>query len=289
MFFGYIPALITPFNQGNIDYSSYEKFIHWQIDSGAAGLVPCGTTGESPTLSFEEQKKLVELCVLTAGKRVPVIAGAGFNCTKKTIEMTKIVKEAGADAALVVTPYYNKPSQDGLIAHYEAIHSEVDIPIIIYNIPGRSIIDMSVETMSRLAKLSNIVGVKDATGDLMRPVLTRKAINNQFCQLSGEDGTILSFLAQGGHGCISVTANAAPKLCSDFYQAWSNGDYKTASILNDKLASLHKALFFEPSPAGAKYVASKLGFCENELRLPMLPLSQENMEKLDILIDELNL
>ena len=228
MFYGSIPAVITPFKNNDIDYNSLSKIVEHLIVNGSNGLVPCGTTGESPTLSHEEHKKIIEETIKISDGRVPIIAGTGSNNTLEAIEYTKHAESAGANAALIVTPYYNKPTQLGLYQHYKSIADETSLPIIIYNIPGRSIVDMSIETMVELSKLKNVVGVKDATNDLFRPLLTKKKMNSDFCYLSGEDGTALAFLAQGGHGCISVTANIAPKLCSDMQKFWREGDIKNA-------------------------------------------------------------
>jgi len=275
MFRGSLPALITPFANGHVDEPAFQRFVDWQIEQGSHGVVPCGTTGESPTLSPDEHIRVVELCIEAAGGRVPVVAGTGSNSTAEAIAFTRHAKEAGADAVLVVTPYYNKPTQEGLYQHFKAIHDAVEIPILIYNIPGRCIVDMSVETMARLAKLPNIVGVKDATNDLARPPKTRAASGETFAQLSGEDGTMLAFLAQGGHGCISVTANVAPRQCADLQEAWQRGDVETASRINERLMPLHQALFVEPSPAPVKFAASLLGLCENRVRLPMICVRPE--------------
>jgi 4-hydroxy-tetrahydrodipicolinate synthase len=274
MFKGSIVALITPFKDGKVDEKAFQAFVEWQIAQGTQGLVPCGTTGESPTLSHEEHMRVVELCVEAAAGRVPVIAGTGSNSTAEAVALTRHAKEAGADAALVVTPYYNKPSQEGLYQHYKAIHDAVELPIVIYNIPGRCVVDMSVATMARLAKLPNIVGVKDATADLTRPLRTRLEIGPDFCQLSGEDATITAFLAQGGHGCISVTANIAPAQCAALHRAWQAGDLATVERLRDQLMPLHNALFLETSPAPVKYAASLLGLCTEELRLPVVPVTE---------------
>ena len=273
MFRGSIVALITPFRDGQFDESAYRALIEWQIAEGTDALVPCGTTGESPTLDHDEHKRVVEVCVDAAAGRVPVIAGTGSNSTAEAIDLTRHAKHAGASAALIVMPYYNKPTQEGLYRHFAAIAGAVDLPIIIYNIPARCVIDMSVETMARLAKLPQIVGVKDATADLARPIRTRLAIGPQFCQLSGEDGTALPFLAAGGHGCISVTANVAPRLCSDMQRAWRDGDMAAAMTLQDGLMPLHAALFCETNPAPVKFAASLLGKCSEDCRLPLAPLS----------------
>jgi len=271
---GSICALITPFCDGTVDGAAYEKFVDWQIDQGTEGLVPCGTTGESPTLSHEEHMRVVEICVSVAGGRVPVIAGTGSNSTDEAIRLTEHARKAGADAALVVTPYYNKPTQEGLYRHYKALNDAVELPVIIYNIPGRSVVDMSVDTMARLAELPNIVGVKDATNDVSRATRQKIAMGADFIQLSGEDGTQIGFLAQGGVGCISVTANIAPRLMSDFHKAWRGGDIKGAQALNERLMPLHVGLFCESSPGPVKYAASLLGKCSAETRLPLCDISE---------------
>lgn len=273
MFKGSITALITPFADGEVDEAAFQASVQRQIDAGTHAVVPCGTTGESPTLSHDEHMRVTELCIEVAKGRVPVIAGTGSNATDEAILLTRHAAKAGADAALIVTPYYNKPGQAALYAHYKAIHDAVDLPILIYNIPGRCVIDMSVETMARLAELPNIVGVKDATADLTRPTQTRRAIGPDFCQLSGEDGTAVGFLAQGGHGCISVTANIAPGPCADLQNAWMAGDLATVAEIQDRLMPVHQAIFLEASPAPVKYAASLLGLCRNELRLPLIPVS----------------
>ncbi|MEE8535571.1 MAG: 4-hydroxy-tetrahydrodipicolinate synthase [Kiloniellales bacterium] len=275
MFEGSFTALVTPFENGRMDESAYQRFIQWQIDQGTHGVVPCGTTGESTTLSHEEHMRATELCIEVAKGKVPVIAGSGSNSTEEAIRLTRHAKEAAADAVLIVAPYYNKPTQEGLYQHYKAIHDAVEIPIMVYNVPSRSIVDVSVATMARLAKLPNIVGVKDATADLTRPALTRIAIGTDFIQLSGEDATVVPFLAQGGHGCISVTSNVAPRHCADLHQAWQRGDLETVRRINDRLMPLHQALFVETSPGPTKYAASVLGLCENRLRLPMVPVRPE--------------
>lgn len=280
MFKGSITALITPFTaDGAVDEKAFQDFVQWQIDQGTDGLVPVGTTGESPTLTHDEHKRVVELCIEVAKGKVPVIAGSGSNSTHETIDLTRSAEKAGADAALLVMPYYNKPSQEGMYQHFKAVHDATDIPLVIYNIPGRSVVDMSVETMARLAELPRIVGVKDATADLARPLKTRLAIKSDFCQLSGEDATITAFLAQGGVGCISVTSNVAPALCARLHDAWQAGDYATVWDLRDRLMPLHDAMFCETSPAPVKYAASLLGKCQNVLRLPMVPVSPAAQEK----------
>ena len=269
MFRGYLTALITPFRDGKVDEDAYRDFVDWQIEEGAAGLVPCGTTGESPTLSHDEHRRVTELCIEVAAGRVPVVAGTGSNSTEEAISLTRHARDAGADGALLVMPYYNKPTQEGMYAHYKAVNDAADIPQIIYNIPGRSVVDMSVETMARLAALPNVIGVKDATADLTRPTRTRIAIGEEFCQLSGEDGTILGFLAQGGDGCISVTANVAPRQCAGFFAAWARGDAGDALDLHTRLMPLHDALFVESNPIPVKHAAALLGKCGPEVRLPL--------------------
>ena len=279
MFKGSFVALITPFKDGKVDEAAFVKLVEWQIEQGTHGLVPCGTTGESPTLSHDEHKRVVELCIKTARGRVPVIAGAGSNNTVEAIELTAFAKKAGADAVLSVTGYYNKPSQEGIYSHFKAVNDAVDIPIILYNIPGRTIVDITLETMTRLFELKNVVGVKDATANLARVSLQRKEMGSGFCQLSGEDATALGFNAHGGVGCISVTANVAPALCAEFQEATLAGDFGKALDIQDKLMPLHHALFLDPNPAPVKYGASLLGFCENELRLPLVPACSATEEK----------
>ncbi len=275
MFQGSIPALITPmFEDGRVDYDAFEAFVDWQINQGSHGLVPVGTTGESPTLSHDEHKKVVEVCVKVAAGRVPVMAGAGSNSTVEAVDFAKHAEAVGADGVLVVTPYYNKPSQAGMMAHFAAVHGATDLPIFIYNIPGRSVVDMSVETMRQLAELPRIVGVKDATGDLARVSLTRAALGPDFVQLSGEDATAVGFNAMGGVGCISVSANVAPALCAEMQTACLEGRYADAVVLQDRLSALHTAMFIEPSPAPAKYGASLLGRAAPHVRLPILPLTE---------------
>jgi 4-hydroxy-tetrahydrodipicolinate synthase len=271
---GSITALITPFKNGLLDEAAFRRLVDWQIAEGTHGLVPVGTTGESPTLSHTEHKRVVELCVETAAGRVPVIAGAGSNSTAEAVEFTRFAKNVGADAVLSVTPYYNKPTQEGVYRHFAAIAEAADIPIILYNIPARSIVEISVETMARLAEISNIVGVKDATANLLRASRDRGALPDSFIQLSGEDGTALGFNAHGGRGCISVTSNVAPRICADFQNACLTGDYKTALTIQDRLMPLHDALFVESNPAPAKYAASLLGLCTDEVRLPIVPASE---------------
>ena len=275
MFRGSIPALITPFKDGALDEKRFQDFVDWQIKEGSHGLVPVGTTGESPTLSHDEHKRVIEICIETAKGRVPVIAGAGSNNTREAIDLAQHAEKAGADAVLVVTPYYNKPNQAGLKAHYKAIDSAISIPIIIYNIPGRSVIDMTPETMAELYRdCKNVVGVKDATANLATASRQRHLCGPDFVQLSGEDITALAFNAHGGVGCISVTANIAPRLCSQFQDACTAGDYAKALEIQDKLAPLHRAIFIDPNPTGAKYALSLLGKIEEELRLPLVPISE---------------
>jgi 4-hydroxy-tetrahydrodipicolinate synthase len=274
MFSGSIVALLTPFKNGKVDEKAFQSFVDWQIKQGTNGLVPVGTTGESPTLSHEEHMRVVELCIEAAAGRVPVMAGAGSNSTAEAIALTRLAKQAGADAVLSVTPYYNKPTQEGLYQHYKAIHDAAEIPIFIYNIPGRSVVDMSVATMARLAKLPNIVGVKDATADLTRPLRTRLEIGPEFCQLSGEDATVVGFLAQGGHGCITVTGNVAPAQSAQLHAAWQAKDWAAVERLRDQLMPLHHAMFLEASPAPVKYAASLLGHCSEETRLPIVPVTE---------------
>ena len=280
MFKGSMTALVTPFRDGKVDEKAFAAFVDWQIAQGTHALIPCGTTGESPTLSHEEQNRVTEICIEVAKGRVPVIAGTGSNSTAEAINLSRHAKKAGADALLVVTPYYNKPNAEGQYLHFKAIAEAVDLPIFIYNIPGRSVIDMSVTTMARLAKLSNIVGVKDATADLSRPLKVRTEIGADFCQLSGEDATVTAFLAQGGHGCISVSANVAPKLCSDLHNAWMAGDYAKVWELRDRLMPLHDVMFCESNPVPAKYAVSLLGRGLPDCRLPLAPLSAESRAKI---------
>jgi 4-hydroxy-tetrahydrodipicolinate synthase len=280
-FRGSITALITPFKDGKVDARAYKKLVEWQIDQGTHGLVPCGTTGESPTLSHDEHKQVVELCIESAAGRVPVIAGTGSNSTAEAVELTRHAKTAGADGVLVVTPYYNKPTQEGLYLHFKAVNDCADLPILIYNIPGRSVVDMTVDTMARLFKLKNIVGVKDATANLARVSQQRAALGNDFVQLSGEDATALGFMAHGGQGCISVTANIAPSLCAEFQLACLAGNFRLALQLQDRLMPLHEALFVESNPGPVKYAASKLGLCNADTRLPLAPLAAASKQKVD--------
>jgi len=275
---GSITALITPFKNGEVDEKAFKRLVDWQIAEGTQGLVPVGTTGESPTLSYKEHMQVVEICVETARGRVPVIAGAGSNSTREAIELTRHAKGVGADAALSVAPYYNKPTQEGLYRHFAAIADAVDLPIVLYNIPGRSIVEISVETMARLAVIANIVGVKDATGNLARASRDRAVLPEDFVRLSGDDATALGFMAHGGRGCISVTSNVAPRACAEFQNACHTGDYAQALKIQDRLMALHDALFCEASPAPTKYAASLLGLCEAEVRLPIVALSAGGRE-----------
>lgn len=274
MFKGSITALVTPFRDGAVDDKTFQAFVDWQIGEGTHGLVPCGTTGESPTLSHAEHRRVVALCVEAAGGRVPVIAGCGSNATEEALSLMDHAAKAGADAALVVTPYYNKPNQEGLYQHFAALAAASDLPIVIYNIPGRTAVDMTVETMARLAELDTIVGVKDATADLARVPAQRQAAGSDFCQLSGEDATALGFNAMGGVGCISVTSNVAPRLCAEFQQTCLAGDYDKALAYQDRLLPLHSAMFIEPSPAPVKYAANLLGICAPDVRPPLAGLSE---------------
>ena len=274
-FRGSFTALVTPFSNGSVDEKAFRELVDWQIAEGTNGLVPVGTTGESPTLSHEEHRDVVRWCIEEARGRVPVVAGAGSNSTEEAVDLARHAEKAGANAVLVVTPYYNKPTQEGLYQHFKAINDAIGIPIIIYNIPPRSVVDMSVDTMKRLYELKNIAGVKDATANMTRVTQQRAAMSEDFNQLSGEDITALGFMAHGGHGCISVTANVAPRLCAEFQAACLKGDFAGALKLQDKLAPLHINLFVETSPAPVKYALSLIGKCANRLRLPMVPTSEK--------------
>ena len=280
MFKGSMPALVTPFKDGQLDLDTLKKLVDWHIDQGSSALVPVGTTGESPTLSHEEHETVIETVVQHAAGRVPVIAGAGSNSTAEGIRLIRFAEKAGASAALVVTPYYNKPTQAGLIAHFTAMHDACTLPIIIYNIPPRSVVDMTPATMGELAKLPRIIGVKDATGKLERVSQQRITCGPGFVQLSGEDATALGFNAHGGVGCISVTANVAPKLCAEFQAATLRGDYRTALALQDRLMPLHEAIFLEPGLVGAKYALSVLGLCSDEVRLPLVGLTDGTRDRI---------
>jgi 4-hydroxy-tetrahydrodipicolinate synthase len=290
MFHGSLVALVTPMRaDGSIDEDAYARLIEWQIAEGTSGLIPVGTTGESPTLTHAEHKRVVELAIEVAAKRVPVMAGAGSNATAEAIGLAQHAKHSGADAVLVVTPYYNKPTQEGLFRHFTAIADAVDIPLFIYNIPGRSVIDMSVETMARLAAHKNIVGVKDATANLTRPLHTTRACGPDFIQLSGEDHTVIAYLASGGHGCISVTANIAPRLCARMHAAWQAGDVKKAMEIQASLVPLHDAMFAESNPGPVKYAASLLGFGTATCRLPLAPIAETNAARMRAAMLELGL
>ncbi|MEL6643071.1 MAG: 4-hydroxy-tetrahydrodipicolinate synthase [Pseudomonadota bacterium] len=278
---GSMPALVTPFSDGEVDFDALKKLIDWQIAEGSHGIVPVGTTGESPTLSHAEHEAVVEFTVKTVAGRVPVVAGAGSNNTDEGIRFMQHAARVGADAALVVTPYYNKPTQAGMIAHFTALHDCCDLPIVIYNIPGRSVVDMSPETMGELAKLPRIIGVKDATGDIVRVSHQRATCGADFIQLSGEDASALGFNAHGGVGCISVTANVAPRLCAEFQEATLAGDFAKALTLQDRLMPLHTAIFLEPGLAGAKYGLSRLGHCAEDVRLPLVGLTDGTKAAID--------
>jgi len=281
MFKGSFTALITPFKGGKVDEDAFARLVEWQIKEGTHGLVPCGTAGESPTLSTEEHKRVIAHGVEVAKKRVPIIAGCGSNSTEEAIDLTRFAKDVGADASLQVMPYYNKPTQEGLYLHMKAINDAVKLPIILYNVPVRTITDMSVATMARCAKLDNVVGVKDATANVARVTQQRNACGEKFVQLSGEDGTCLGFMAHGGVGCISVTSNIAPRLCSDFQNACLAGDWKKALALQDRLMPLHDSMFCETNPAPVKYAASRLGLCAADCRLPLAPLTDASKKMID--------
>ncbi|MDA7948257.1 MAG: 4-hydroxy-tetrahydrodipicolinate synthase [Hyphomicrobiaceae bacterium] len=280
-FKGSFTALITPFKNGGIDEAAFQNLVNWQIEQGTHGLVPVGTTGESPTLSHEEHKRVVELCIETAAGRVPVIAGAGSNSTAEAVDFSRYAEKAGADGVLIVTPYYNKPTQEGLYQHYKAINDAIGIPIIIYNIPGRSVIDMSVDTMARLFKLENVGGVKDATADMARTSQQRGAMGPDFNQLTGEDASALGFMAHGGDGAISVTANIAPAHCSEFQNACLSGDFGRALEIQDRLMPVHDAMFVESNPGPVKYAAERLGLCSSSTRLPLAPISDAAKKVVD--------
>lgn len=289
MFSGSIPALITPLRNGAVDERAFQELVDWQIKEGSSAVVPCGTTGESATLSHEEHRRVIALCVEAAAKRVPVIAGAGSNATAEAVALTKFAKEAGADAVLSATGYYNKPSQEGIFRHFEAVAKAADIPVIIYNVPTRTIVEISVETVGRLAKVKTIAGIKDASPDLGRVARQKKAAGAGFALLSGNDDTAVGFHALGGVGCISVTANVAPRACAEMQAACAKGDYAAARAINDKLAALHHALFLEPSPGPIKYAASLLGRCTDEVRLPLLPPTEPVKESIQAAMKEAGL
>jgi len=272
-------ALVTPFRDGAVDEKAYQRLCDWQIKEGTDLLVTCGTTGEPATLEAEEHERVIELCLEVAKDRVPVIAGTGSNSTAEAIHYTRHAEKVGADYALLTVPYYNKPTQEGLYQHFKAVHDATAIPLILYNVPGRTVTDMSAETVSRLAKLPRIVGIKDATADLTRPATTRNLCGEAFVQLSGEDATVIPFLANGGVGCISVTANVAPRLLAELHDRWQEGNLKAARQINDRLMPLHAALFAETSPAPSKFALSLLGICANELRLPLVTIAKATEEK----------
>ena len=290
MFKGSNVALITPFKDNKLDKEAYVKLIHFHLENGTHGLVPAGTTGESPTLNHEEHEQVIELCIKESKGKIPVIAGTGSNSTEEAISLTKHAEKVGADGALIVTPYYNKPTQEGLYQHYKAINDNTNLPIIIYNIPSRCVIDMSVDTMARLYELKNIIGVKDATNDLTRPLKLKKMISHKkFFQLSGEDETQLAYLAQGGDGVISVTANIAPKKVADLHKSWFAGDISESMKIDTELFSLNNALFLEANPCPVKYAAFKLGICNYELRLPLCKISEKNELIVDNVLKDLNI
>lgn len=289
MYKGSFVALITPFKDGAFDEEAFRKFVEWQIEQGTDGLVPVGTTGESPTVGFDEHKHIIEVCINVANGRVPVMAGAGANATDEAIELSRFAEKAGANSLLHVTPYYNKPTQAGLYAHFKAINDAVGIPIFIYNIPGRSIVDMTTDTMKRLYELPNIVGVKDATGDMARVVEVKRELGPDFCQMTGEDGTAIPFRAAGGHGCISVTANVAPKLCSQQHAAWDAGDVARAQEIQDKLIILHKAMFCETSPGPVKYATKLMGLSTGDMRLPMVEIADSSKAFVEAALKETGL
>ncbi|WKL56475.1 4-hydroxy-tetrahydrodipicolinate synthase [Asticcacaulis sp. ZE23SCel15] len=281
LFHGVITALITPFKDGEVDYAAFEALVEHQIKSGVHGLVPVGTTGETSTLTMAEHKSIVELCVKTAAGRVKVIAGAGSNSTAEALELTQHAKAVGADAALVVAPYYNKPSQEGMYQHYKHLNDNVQIPVMMYNVPGRTVVDLSNATVARLAQLPNIVGIKDATGDLARASMMRLEVPEDFALISGDDPTLLGYMAHGGHGVISVTSNVAPAQMVELYKAAAAGDFATARAIQDKLINLHKALFYDASPSPTKYALSRLGQCTDEVRLPITACAADVRPKVD--------
>jgi len=280
MFEGYYTALITPFTaDGKIDIPAYQQLIDWQIAEGISGIVACGTTGETPTLNEDEYETVIKTAIAAAKGRVPVIVGTGSNSTQTTIEQTLLAQKLGASAALIVTPYYNKPTQEGMYLHYKAVHDATNIPIILYNVPARCIVDLGVETIARLAKLPRVAAIKECSGDVNRVVKTRAAVGAKFCQLVGDDPMVPAFLAQGGMGCVSVTSNIAPKLCSDLYKAWKQKDLATFMALHDRLMPLHDAMFCETNPVPVKFAAAALGKCRADVRLPLAPLSANAQQK----------
>ncbi|MBB4050838.1 4-hydroxy-tetrahydrodipicolinate synthase [Devosia subaequoris] len=279
---GSITALITPMHDGVVDEKAFSSFVEWQLAEGTHGLVPVGTTGESPTVSHEEHRRVVEICIEVANGRVPVVAGAGSNSTAEAVALAKFAEKSGANAVLSVVPYYNKPNQEGLFQHFSAIASAIGIPVVLYSVPGRTIVDLSVDTIARLHDAhANIIGVKDATGSMERATMQRNKLGKEFILLSGDDSTALGFNAHGGHGCISVTSNVAPRLCAQMQELSLAGDFNAARDINDKLAFLHKDLFMEPNPAPAKYVANRLNLCANEMRLPLTPISKSTQDAMD--------
>jgi 4-hydroxy-tetrahydrodipicolinate synthase len=279
---GSITALITPFMNGAVDEKSFSAFVDWQIKEGTHGLVPVGTTGESPTVTHEEHRRVIEIAVEVADRRVPVVAGAGSNSTDEAVSLTRFAEDIGADAVLSVVPYYNKPTQEGLFQHFSAVAKATSLPIVLYSVPGRTVIDLTVDTIARLRDAhTNIIGVKDATANMERASMQRAKLGADFILLSGEDMTALGFMAHGGHGCISVTSNVAPQLCAQFQNACMQGNYAAALMLQDKLVPLHKTLFLENNPGGIKYAVSKLGLCQNEFRLPVVPISESNERAID--------
>ncbi len=279
---GSITALITPFANGALDEKAFSRFVDWQIDEGTHGLVPVGTTGESPTVTHEEHRRLIEICVDVTARRVPVVAGAGSNSTDEAVSLTRFAEEVGADAILSVVPYYNKPTQEGMFQHFSAVAAATALPIILYSVPGRTVVDLTVDTIARLRDAhSNIIGIKDATASMEKASLERAKLGADFILLSGEDMTALGFNAHGGHGCISVTSNVAPRLCALFQNACQQGNFAEALTLQDKLVPLHKALFLENNPGGVKYAAARLGLCANEFRLPVVPVSKANEQAID--------
>jgi 4-hydroxy-tetrahydrodipicolinate synthase len=289
MFKGSITALITPFKNGLLDEEALRRIVEWQIAEGTHGLVPTGTTGESPTLNYDEHKRVIEITIETARGRVPVMAGTGSNSTDEAIELSTHAEKAGADGLLIVNPYYNKPTQDGLYAHFKAINDKVGIPIVIYNIPGRTNVDMSVATMARCFELKNVVGVKDATANIARVSQQRAAMGPEFIQLSGEDATALGFMAHGGHGCISVASNVAPRLCAEFQNACMKGDFASALAKQDHLMPLHDVMFCETNPGPVKYAVSRLGLCSPEMRLPLIPVTEQTKKAVDPVLAKLGL
>ena len=279
---GSITALITPFADGAVDEKAFAAFVDWQIREGSHGLVPVGTTGESPTVSHEENRRVIEICVEVADRRVPVVAGAGSNSTDEAVSLTRFAEQVGADAVLSVVPYYNKPTQEGLFQHFSAVASATSLPVVLYSVPSRTVVDITVDTMARLKEAhGNIIGVKDATANMEKASLTRAKLGADFILLSGDDMAALGFMAHGGHGCISVTSNVAPKLCAQFQNACMQGNYAAGLMLQDKLVPLHKALFLENNPGGIKYAVSKLGLCRNEFRLPVVPVTEANERAID--------